>query len=305
MFANLSFCMVNSIGIRTSVSLSEREGLVEYVIGFQGGSKPDSRRGCLGKRGSEKLLRRIESRGIVDILFKFVDFGLDERGDFWDLSITDEKGRELRLSGDEDGSGLTNAVVQDLAEILDDQFGVTKYIKDSRIDGMEISFAYNELSPEMQEYLKDYERCDHRESICIERDGHSIRFFRLYPSCCYRLGFECRCDDEVRLFLDQTGEIFTDDSLFEDVNDDTDSPEVVFSFTFHNGKRRTVRRSLSLEGLRDMQYIDMLNFLSEVLLHVIFKRGLFDRRFMFPKEAMERSPFFVAYCEEEDEGSAE
>ncbi len=297
--------MVNSMGVKASVRLSENEGLVEYGIDFPGSREGKTQHGCLGKRGSERFLHRLRRKGIVDILYKFIDFGLREQGDLWNISILNDEGRQLDLSGAKDGFPVLNAVVQDLAEILDDQFCVTSYISPQRLDNLEINFVFNEVSPELLECLKDYPRCEHTETISLDREGRRFHFTRLFPSSCYRLGVECGCEDEVRGFLDQTGDIFKEDHLFEDVLDDPEAPEMLFIFSFHDGTVKRVRRSLSLVGLRDMEYIDMVDFLFEILLQVFFKQGMFDKRFLFPKGMVEDSPFFVAYNEEEREGQAE
>ncbi len=295
--------MVNSMGVKASVRLSENEGLVEYGIDFPDSNEVKPRSGCLGRRGSERFLHRMGRKGIVDILYKFIDFGLAEQGDYWNLSILNDEGRSLNLSGPEESIPVLKAVVQDLAEILDDQFSVTKYISPKRLDNLEIGFVFNDVSPELLEVLKDYPRCDHTETISLNREGRRMQFTRLFPSSCYRLGLECVCEDEVRGFLDQTGDIFTEERLFEDVLDDREAPGIVFTFSYHDGTIRSVRRGLSLIGLRDMEYVDMVDFLFEVLLQVFFKQGIFDKRYMFPKGMIENSPFFVSYQEGEREGA--
>jgi hypothetical protein len=305
MFANLYFCMVNSMGVKASVRLSENEGLVEYGIDFPDSNEGKTQHGCLGRRGSERFLHRLGRKGIVDILFKFNDFGLREQGEHWSLSILGDDDRKLSLSGPEDSFPVLNAVIQDLAEILDDQFCVTRYIDPQRLDNLEIGFVFNEVSPELLECLKDYPRCDHTETISLNRETRCFHFTRLFPSSCYRLGIECVCEDEVRGFLDQTGEIFKEDHLFEDVHDDSDAPKMVFTFSYHDGTVKSVKRNLSLVGLRDMEYVDMVDFLFEVLLQVFFRQGIFDKRYMLPREMLENSPFFVSYKEGEREGQAE
>ncbi len=300
--------MVNSMDVRTTVRLSHSDGLVEYVIDYPDSGELKTSRGRLGRRSSDRLMRKLEKKGIVEILLRFVEFGLEEQGDFWSVSIVNDDGREMELSGPEDSVSVLNSVVEDLAEILDDQFSVTMYISPSRLDRFEVSFVHDEISPELHEYLESFERCDHTETVCLDRYSRSVRFSRMFPTNCYRMAFECCCDEEIRTFLDQVGEFFREDHLFEDVLDggyeDLDCPVLLFSYFYHDGTCRHVRRRLSLMGLRDMQYIEVVDYLFELLLHVLFKEGMFDKRFLFPMGMKTETPFFVAYSEDENEGPA-
>jgi len=301
MFVNLRFSMVNSIGAKVSVALSVCGDHVEYELAFPSGYRARSRDGSLGPRVSERLMESLCSRGVVDILFKFVAYGLESTGEHWRISIDMADGRSLELSGDEGSCSVLDAVVQDLAQILDNLFKVTRFIRSSRLDKLEVCFVYDELSPELRESLPDIEDCDHVEALYVDRSHRGIMFYRRFPSSCFRVVLECICDEEVRSFLDQTEELFDDPRLFEDVDKVKDCPDIAFRFTYHDGTSTMVTRPLSLEGLKDMEYVEMLDVLFELLLHVTFKQGMFDKRFLFPREVMERTPFFVAYSEDEED----
>ncbi len=301
MFVNLRFSMVNSMGAKVSVVLSVCGDHVEYELSFPSTYRARSRRGSLGPRVSERILENLCGKGIVELLFKFVAYGLDSTGDYWRLSIDMADGRSLELSGDEDSCSVLDAIVQDIAEILDNQFKVTRFIRSTRLDKLEVCFINDELSPELRESLTDFENCDHMEALYIDRAHRGIMFYRRFPSSCFRVVFECICDEEVRNFLDQTEELFDEPRLFEDVDRVVGCPDIAFRFTYHDGSSTMVTRPLSLEGLKDMEYVEMLDVLFELLLHVVFKQGMFDKRFLFPREVMEKTPFFVAYSEDDEE----
>lgn len=309
MFANLEFCMVNSMGAKASVRLSVNEGLVEYEIFFPDDRRRRPRSGCLGGGDSEQLLDRLVRSGVLDILRSLIDVEPDEHGDYWSISFLDMEGRQLSISGPEKGSLLMASVVDDLAEVLDDQFHVTRYIRPKRLESIEVDFAFNELPPEMIESLNAYPNCDHTELLRIERKGRSIRFRRFFPLGCCRLDTECRCEREVKAFLDQTGNVFDEEYLFEDVDDDPDSPGMTFVFEYRDGTVRRVRRSLSIVGLRDDEYLEMVDFLFGMLMRITFRRGLFDKRYiLFPDRDMDDVPYFSVYSdgdvdlEDEEEG---
>ena len=300
MFSKLRFCMVNSNGTKAAVMLRARDGLVEYEVGFPEKEDRRPKRGHLGQRSSRSLLGKLKKSGCLTILRSFVEFGLDTKGDVWSLQVDYEDGFELDLSGSE-GVSAVSVIIQDLAEILESQFAGTAYISPSRLDRIDICLVHDDLTDALRDHLTDYDECFHTEILCLDRYADSIVLFRKYPSMCTRTLLSCRCGEEVRAILDQTAQIFSSEELFEDLEEDNEVPPVVFRFSYHDGSTREVFRNLSLTGLRDLQYVHLLDVAFETMLQLSFKEGLFDKRFLFPRGMMEKTPFFVAFSEEEME----
>ena len=301
MFSRISFRMKNSVGIPVSVNLYNDMGMVEYEILFPELGVDKTKRKRLSRGDSEKFLRRLKKLGLVELIFRFQSCGLDNGGDFWNLCIELENGKRVELSGPDLIHSTTYPLIQDFSELLDEQFLITQFVSPSRIDRIEIEFSFNEISPELGSLLPDYDQCCHSEIITLDRASKNLTYTKRFPAECFHSTFECKCENQIRQILDQSSEALTEDRLFEDVVSHSDVPDLTFTFTYHDGDQVQVCRSLSLEGLRDTLYIEMLEVLFETLLHLMFKQGIFDTRFMLPEEKKQQAPFFVLYTEGEDD----
>lgn len=291
MFSRISFTMKNSVGIPVSVNLYEDNGMVGYEILFPNLGVEKVQRKSMGRGGSERFLRRMKKLGLVELIVRYESCISDERGDCWSLSIELEDGRMIDLSGKDLASSTLYPLIQDFSELLDQQFQITQYVSPARVDRLEVEFSFNEL---------DYEECCHTESICLDRSSKLLTYTRRFPAGCFHSTYECRCENQVRQILDQTSVALKDDCLFEDIACSSSVPQLEFTFTYHDGEQIKVRRSLSLDGLRDGLYIEMLDVIYETLLHLLFKQSTFDKRFLLPKGKKKEAPFFVAYSESED-----
>ena len=301
MFSRISFKMKNSVGIPVSVNLYEYNGIVEYEILFPNLGVDQVKRKRLGRGDSERFLRRLKKLGLVELIVRYEICTRDSRGDFWTLSIELEDGKTIDLSGPDLMHSTIYPLVQDYSELLDDQFQITQYVSPARIDRIEIEFSYNELNPALSEVITNYDECCHTENISLDRASRSLTYTKRFPAGCFHSSYECKCENQVRQILDQSSEALTEDRYFEDVISAADVPELTFTFTYHDGEQVQVCRSLCLESLRDNLYIEMLQVLSETLLHLMFKQGLFDTRFLLPDDKKKRAPFFVLYTEGEDD----
>lgn len=189
--------------------------------------------------------------------------------------------------------------VQDFAELLDNQFSMTQFISSSRVDKLEINFLYNEFSSEYLDFECHYSQLDHTETVTLDRSGFLFCYSKRFPASCYHSTYECKCEQQIRQILDQTTAALNNQQLFEDIIEDyPEHPIVLFCFTFHDGSTSKVRRSLCNECLRDQLYIEMIDVLFETSLHLFYKGGVFDKRFMLTKQDMENVPFSIAYSEE-------
>lgn len=300
MFSRIGFTMKNSVGIPVSVNLYNDNGIVEYEILFGNPGDTKAQRKSMGRGGSDRFLRRLKRLGLVELIVRYEFCGLDKEGDFWRLSIELEDGRTIDLSGPELNASKLYPLIQDFSELLDQQFQITQYVSPSRIDRMEVEFIYNELDPDFRDVMPDYDECLHTESISLERSSKLLTYTKRFPAGCFHSTYECKCENQVRQILDQTTAALRDDCLFEDIFCPPSVPQLVFSFTYHDGEKVSIRRSLSPEGLRDGLYIEMIDVLYETLLHLMFKQSLFDKRFLLPKGREKEAPFFVVYSESED-----
>ena len=301
MFSRISFKMKNSIGIPVSVNLYNDAGIVEYEILFPELGVDKAKKKRMSKGDSDRFLRRLKKLGLVDLIVRYESCARDKGGDFWSMSLELEDGRVIDLSGPEPMHSNLYPLIQDFSEMLDDQFQITQYVSPARIDRIEIEFSFNELGEGFGEVLQDYAEYCHTESISLDRASKSLVYSKRFPAGCFHGTFECKCENQVRQILDQSTEAFTEDRYFEDVISDQDVPELIFTFTYHDGEQVQVCRSLSLDGLRDKLYIEMLQVVFETLLHLMFKQGVFDTRFLLPGDKKRQAPFFVLYTEGDDD----
>ncbi len=304
MLANLRFRMVNSIGTTVAVNLYNEDDLLEYEILFPELGAESSQRKRLSRSKSEKLLQKLKKQGLEELLFGFNGLDRVEQGDFWSIHLELDDGREIEFSGPEPSRSVFCPIVQDLAELLDQQFQITHYIRDDRIDRLEIDFLFNELDPSLRDVIPYYDQCDHSENIVLDRNSRTLSYRKRFPSSYFHSSYECRCDSQVRQILDQSTELFVKGRLFENLIDGPRVPVLFFHFTFHDGQEAHVQRSLSRKGLRDEVFMELLEVISETLITLMFKQGLFDRRFLFSK-GCEGLPFSISYSESEGQQEAE
>ena len=301
MFSRISFKMKNSVGIPVSVNLYEDNGIVEYEILFPNLGVDHVKRKRMSRGDSDKFLRRMKKLGLVELIVRYEFCTRDNGGDFWTLCIELENGKTIDLSGPDLMHSTIYPLVQDFSELLDEQFQITQYVSPARIDRLEIEFSFNELNPELRSVIPDYDECRHTETICLDRATKTLIYSKHFPAGCFHSTFECKCEHQIRQILDQSSGALTEDRFFEDLISDPDVPDITFTFTYHDGEVVRVCRTLSLEGLRDSLYIEMLQVLFETLLHLLFKQGVFDTRFLLPDDKKQKAPFFVLYTEGDDD----
>ena len=301
MFSRISFKMKNSVGIPVSVNLYEDNGIVEYEILFPNLGVEQVKRKRMCSADSDRFLRRMKKLGLVELIARYGFSIKDKGGDFWSMSIELENGKTIELSGPDLIHSATYPLVQDFSELLDDQFQITQYVSPARIDRLEIEFSFNELNSELRGVIPDYDECCPTETISLDRTTKNLIYTKHFPAGCFHSTFECKCEHQIRQILDQSSEALTEDRFFEDVFVGSNVPELTFTFTYHDGETVRVCRRLSLEGLRDSLYIEMLQVLFETLLHLMFKQGVFDTRFLLPDGKKQQAPFFVLYTEGDDD----
>ncbi len=298
MFTYLKFRMVNSIGAPVSVNLYNMGGRIEYEILFPSLGVREAKRLSLGKGASEKLLRKIEKSGFLFFVERFARMDATENaGDFWSLDVELSNGLAVSISGPEPRFSVLYPFIQDFSELMDSQFQITRYVRDDRVDKLEIEFYFNEF---------DEEQLTHRETVTLDRSDFTFRYSKRFPTSCFHGSFEFKCERQIRQILDQTSSALSNDKVFEDIYMPGDScPVIYFNYTFHDGSSVSVRRSLSRDGLRDQLYLEMIDVLYETSLHLLFKNGIFDSRYQLPADEREGTPFHVVYREDGEDPPVE
>ena len=292
MFSYLKFKMQNSIGTAASVNLFYEEGLIAYEILFPDLGVTSCPRRSLGRQESETFIKRLQKSGFVMFMHRFSEIGEKEEGDFWTLEMELEDSLVIRLSGPEPEQSVMYPFLQDFSELLDNQFKITQYIRPDRVDKLSIEFYFNELDSQL-------EHCDHTEMLTLDRSNFTLSYAKRFPVGCFHSSYECKCEQQVRQILDQTSAALTDRKLFEDhLEISPRRPMLFFTYYFHDGSTACVRRSLSRRCLSEQLYTEMLEVLFETSLHLMYKSGLFDKRFLFTDENEIDIPFFIDYNEE-------
>lgn len=292
MFTYLKFKMQNSIGTAAAVNLYNEEGLIGYEVLFPNLGVGDVVRKHLNRTESETLLRRMQKSGFVMFMQRFSETGEKEDGSFWSLEIELPDSSRINLSGPEIEDSIMYPFLQDFAELLDSQFKITQYIRADRVDKLSIKFFFNEL-----EY--GFGELDHTEKLTLDRSDFTLSYSKRFPAGCFHSSYECKCEQQVRQILDQTSAALTDDRLFEDcLEANPRRPILIFEYTFHDGTTESVRRSFSRKCLREQLYIEMLEVLFETSLHLVYKCGIFDKRFLSTDDNEINTPFFIDYNEE-------
>ena len=294
MFTTLRFRMENAIGTPVTVNLFNCDGLIEYEILIPELGVRDVQRTSMGISASEDLMKKLQKSCFVYFMAEFAQRGEQENeGDFWHLWLELPDGREYELSGPRPEESVLYPFIQDFSELLDGQFSMTQFVRPDRVDRLEVDFVFNEI---------DREFCEHVENVTLDRSTFLFRYSKRFPASCMHSSYECKCEMQVRQILDQTSTALADERHLEDMfEEDRDCPLLVFSFFFHDGSTLCVRRSLSLLCLLDGLYSELMNVLFETSLHLIYKGGMFDKRFLFPMALGKNNPFYVVYSEELDD----
>lgn len=289
MFKNLKFKMVNSIGMQVEVVLDNHFGIINYRISFPRLGAGDSALLAMSKSNSDRLKKRLENLPLIHLLMHCPEEMGVEEGDFWFLEVLYSDGSFQSLCGGENPQEPVYDQIQDLAEVFDDTFCITQYIRGTRLDGLEIDYERTLMVSGEPLRQLDY--------ISLERSTGNITYSRHHPGDFFSSDFECHCSYFVRRILEQTEAMFTDNSLFRDIPLDDDEPEVGFTFIYHDGSKAFVSRSLSLNGLGDAQYHNLLRILFETFMAVFLKDGVLDQRHMLPEGLRKKCPFSVVYAE--------
>ncbi len=299
MFTAIRFTMVNSIGTPVSVNLYNEDGLVDYEIFMPNLGVKDSKRRSLGHSGSARFLDKLKKSGFIYFIESFANSDATENeGDFWDLGLELENGEQINIHGPRPEESVLYPFIQDFSELLDWQFSITQFVSPSRVDKLEIAFIFNEMGPDFLDATLRYEQCDHTETVILDRSSFTFSYQKRFPASCYHSAYKCKCEQQVRQILDQTSEALDDERVFEDVYEThLEHPVVQFKFTFHDGSTAKVNRSLCSECLRDQLYIEMIDVLFVTSLNLMYKGGIFDKRFLLGQSETEDAPFSVQYEE--------
>lgn len=301
MFTTLKFKMENSIGTPVTVNLYHQDGLVDYEILLPDLGARDAKRCSMGRKGSARFLERLKKSGFIYLIASFESHGAKENeGDFWSLYLELEDGTEIRLKGPDLEESLLYPIIQDFAELLDMQFSMTQFISQGRVDRLDILFIFNELISDESDDFSEFEQLAHSELISLDRSTFTFSYAKRFPAGCFHSKYECKCEHQIRQILDQTTTALKDQRLFEDVvEEDPVHPIILFKFTFHDGSTEKVKRSLSLDCLRDQLYIEMMDVLFETSLNLMYKGGIFDKRFL--QDSDEELPFSIVYTEGDED----
>ena len=299
MFASLKLCMSNSVGTHVAVCLYKKGGKIEYEILYPDLGVEESERCIMGKSSYDKLMRRLRGKGTLVLLKRFRIRHEPHKDDTWSLDVDFGHNDVIRASGPDLSTSEMRPVVQDLVDILDEQFPQLHLVSSYRIERLVFGFIFNEFSDRIIDMIPESEDLDHLETVVLDRNENTLTYAKKFPAGCYDSRYVCRCEHQVQSILDQTSDMLTDPVLFEDIRPKPGDPFLVISITYHDGSLVKVIRSLSREGLRDRIYFELLDVIYDTLLHLLFKQGLFDKRFLGSENDISRKPFSVSYNEED------
>ena len=299
MFANLKLSMFNSVGTRVAVNLFKKGGKIEFEILYPDLGVQESERSIMDKSSYDKLMRALKKKGTLELLHRFRIRHEPHEDDTWSLDLDFGHNDVIRASGPDFNTSEMRPVLQDLVDILDELFPQLRLVSSARIEKLVLGFIFNEFSDRIIDMIPESEGLDHLETVELDRDGNTLVYSKRYPAGCYNSMYVCRCEQQVRSILDQTSELMTDPVLFEDISPKPGEPFLTISITYHDGSLVRVIRSLSSEGLRDRIYFELLDVIYDTLLHLLFKQGIFDKRFLGSENEISRKPFTVSYNEED------
>lgn len=291
--------MSNSVGTHVAVCLYKKGGKIEYEILYPDLGVEESERCIMGKSSYDKLMRRLRGKGTLELLKRFRIRREPHKDDTWSLDVNFGHNDVIRASGPDLSTSDMRPVVQDLVDILDEQFPQLHLVSSYRIERLVLGFIFNEFSDRIIDMIPESEDLDHLETVVLDRNENALTYAKKFPAGCYDSRYVCRCEHQVQSILDQTSDMLTDPVLFEDIRPKPGDPFLVISITYHDGSLVKVIRSLSREGLRDRIYFELLDVIYDTLLHLLFKQGLFDKRFLGSEKDISRKPFSVSYNEED------
>jgi len=300
MFETIRFRMVNSIGTPVNVNLFNDRGIIGYEILFPSLGVVKSEKLRLNKKDSDKFLQSLKKMGLIPLLSFYLSLAgeKEEKGDYWKLDIELPDGKEISLSGPDPSGSVLYPLLMDFSEILDRTFPITRLVDPGRVDRLEISFVYNEVTEHFQGMIPDFRQCEHTETLVVDRHTKTVSYSKRFPSRCFHSTYEAKCEHHVRDILDGISVALNDDSLLQDEIDvEENAPELTFEFLFHDGSSATVRKTFACSCFGDDFYKGILETVSENLIVLLFKEGLFDKRFMIDRQYSADMPFFLVYGE--------
>ena len=274
MFSYLEFGMVNSNGNTVVVKIKHKSGLISYELEF-----PDQKLEKISKKmskgNSDKFIRKIKATGLETILPRFVDFGEFERGDFWHLDLVDSD-YELHYSGPEPEKSVLSPYVQELMELFDAVFGVTSFVKPTRIDRLEVEYLECSVD-EFSVMFSDLGDCSHSESLTLDRASWTLTYSRRFPRQCFHNSYECHCENQIRQILDQTSSLLEAYDLDEKLcTVDTSSPVLNFHLFYHDGREASFTKALRAGGVGNKILDALLCVIGDTLQYTMFAGGIFE-----------------------------
>ena len=274
MFSYLEFGMVNSTENTVVVKINHNEGLISYTIEFPS-QKMEKITKKMSKGNSDKFIRRFKATGIDTILPRFVDFGEFEKGSIWHLDLIDST-YELHFTGPEPEKSVLAPYLQELMELFDEIFGVTSYVKPTRIDRLEVEFLECGLD-DFSVMFSDLGDCSHSESLSLDRSTWTLSYSRRYPRQCFHNSFECHCENQIRQILDQTSLLLEGFDLDEKIAQvDTSYPVLNFHLFYHDGREASFTRGLRDSGLGSKVLDALICVIGDTLRYTVFVGGVFE-----------------------------
>lgn len=275
MFSYLEFGMINSAGSLVVVKVNHNDGLISYEIEFPDQEIEKLTKKQMSKGNSDKFIRKIKRTGIEEILPRFLEIGEFEKGTFWHLDIVD-KGYELHFTGPEPEKSCIAPYLQELMELFDDVFGITNYVKATRIDRLEVEF-FDSTIDDFTIMFSDLGDCSHSESLSLDRSNWTLTYSRRFPRQCFHNSFECHCENQIRQILDQTSKLLETYDLDEEViHIDSRFPTIHFRFFYHDGREANFARGLKENGLEHEILDALMCVIGDTLRYTMFVGGTFE-----------------------------
>lgn len=275
MFSYLRFEMENSLGIPVKVEIDHKAGLLTYGIAFGGENAKETKRRTMSKGNSDRFIRRWHKVSCNDLIRDLAAYQETQKGDYWQLLVKYDD-VDLAISGQRPGASLFDSFIEPLMELLDDTFGITQFVKASRVDRLEIELFDPFPVPEELSFMEGSDECSHVEHVSLSRDDWILTYTRRFPQGCFHNSYECHCEGEIRQLLDQTSDIFDGGDLFKGHISEDDDPILTFTFHFHDGNQAMVNRSLSKEGTGSQVYDELLDVIGRTIECTVFGGGMFD-----------------------------
>ena len=272
MFSTLKFSMLNSLGTRVVVRLFNNYGKIDYEILFPDIGASEAVRSSLSRADSDRLRRKLEKRGTLDRL-RDIESNEPSENDSWSIEIGYGEDDVIQASGPDFTTAKDFFVLEDLAEILDERFPILQLISSSRIDSLELEFSFDEYETE------DSWGPEHTETVALDREDGIFSYSKDFPAKNFHCSFESSCELYVRGILDHCSRNLTDSKLFEDVFAHKE-PILLVCITYHDGSYAHINRGLSMKGLRDSFYFELLHNIFATFLHMTYSGGVFDMRFL-------------------------